>query len=193
MPQLIIPLTYLVAINGESSGQPVTNVIGIKAEFSSADEVATEVRTAWAKAGGPMSKRPSQYTLLNVTATDLSTANGAVGVNNTPGAGGLSDSLATNGASALISYGGGSRARSSKGRLYHGPLPESYINADGRTISTLNIGVLAVAYTQFRNDLATAGFDWVVISRKFQTTNPVGVIACQSVIATQRRRIRGRN
>jgi hypothetical protein len=186
-------LTYLVAINGESSGQPVTNVIGIKAEFSSADEVANAVRTAWVASGGPLSKRPSQYTLQNVTATDLATAHGAVGVNNVTATGGITGALATNAASALISYGGGSRARSSKGRMYHGPLTEAQINSDGRTIAPLDIGVLGTCYTQFKNQLSAGGFDWVVISRKFSTTNPVGTIACQPTIATQRRRIRGRS
>lgn len=191
MATLIINNAYLVSIRAESGGRKVTNVIGVNAEFSSVSEVANAVKTEWLKAGGPLALHPSQYTMLGITVTDLSTADGDVFDLSVVGTGGIAAAaLATNGSCAIISYGGGSRSRSGNGRMYHGPLTETQVNSDGRTVATATITALTAAYTQFNTNLKTAGFDWVVISRKLAKTTQVGTIQTQSVLGTQRRRIR---
>lgn len=191
MATLIINNAYLVAIRAESGGRKVTNVIGISAEFSNVAAVAAAVKTEWLKAGGPITQRPSQYSMLGITVTDLSTADGDVFDLAVVGVGSITAAaLATNASCAIISYGGGSRSRSGNGRLYHGPLTEGQINSDGRTLATASITSMNAAYAQFNNNLKTAGFDWVVISRKLSKITQVGTPQTQSVIGTQRRRIR---
>lgn len=187
---LVVPSTYLVAIKAQSSGQDVVNVIGVRKEFTTAQAAADAVATSWTEAGGPLSQHPSQYTLVEVNAMFLGTADGEVFARPTQGSGLLTGALATNGSCALITYSSGSRSKSRKGRMYHGPLTEAQINTDGRTLA--NALTLRTAYRQFCTSLEGKGFEWVVISRKLQQANEIvpDNIGASPVIATQRRRIR---
>lgn len=185
---LIIPNCYLVAIKAVSGGQDVVNVIGIHAPNSNSASVANAVDQAWRVALGPLSKLPNTYQMVEVKAMDLSSANGQVFSVPASAVGQLSGALATNGSCALITYGSGSRAKSTKGRMYFGPLREVEINNDGRTLA--NAGQFTSALTVFRDNLAAGAKEYVVLSRKNSSHSPVSVIQTQSVIATQRRRIR---
>lgn len=190
---IIINSTYIVAIEAECSGQPVVNVIGIRSPFSNAAEVGEAVKAQWEAAGGPLSKRSTFLVMKDYRVTDISSPIGPVVSTFSSKAGGATGQLSTMGASALISYSGGSRSRSSSGRMYHGPLSENDVNTDGRTLPPLTISGLSVCYQTFKASLASEGYEWVVISRKLSQAFPVGIPVCQSVIATQRRRIRGRS
>lgn len=185
---LIIPETYLVSIKGVSGGQDVVNVIGVRAPANTAISVATAVQGAWKTAGGPMSKMPSTYQLIEFKAMSLASANGDVYAVPDSTAGTAGSSLATNGACALVTFGNGTRAKSTKGRMYFGPLLESAINADGRTLAAA--GGFTTAFQAFKAALEINQREWVVISRKNSSTSPISIIQTQSVIATQRRRIR---
>lgn len=190
---IVINSCYIVAIQMESSGQDVVNVIGIRAPFSNAVEVGEAVKAQWELAGGPLAKRPVGLTMKGYRVTDITSPIGPVVTVSSSKPGTVGGNLATNGSAALISYSGGSRSRSTSGRMYHGPLTETDINSDGRTIAPLTASSLSVCYQTFAANLAAAGFEWVVISRKLSLAFPVNSPQCQSIIATQRRRIRGRS
>jgi hypothetical protein len=105
-------------------------------------------------------------------------------------AGARTDSKSTNGACALVTIGGASRSPSTRGRLYFGPLGEPMIDADGRTVASAMAAGIKTNFEAFKSTLAADGMEWVVISRKNQIASVVSNIAVQSIIATQRRRIR---
>lgn len=187
---LIVPNTYLVSINAESGGQAVTNVIGIRKEFSDSSEVANAVLTAWNVTNGPRSQWQNTTAMRDVTAMFLGQADGEVDIVPSSLIGGLTQQKSTNAACALVTFGSGSRSRSTKGRMYFGPLGESMIDADGRTVAAVYRTSITTAFTNFKSNLDAAGFEWVVISRKLQSAVGINTIATQSIIATQRRRIR---
>lgn len=187
---LVVPQAWLVAIKGQSSGQDIVNVIGCEAPFMSAVQVAEAVALSWQDAAGPLSQHPTTYTMTEVTAMDISSPSGEVYSRASQGAGGLAGSLATNGSCALIKYSTGSRSKSQKGRMYHGPLTEAQVNADGRTLATAL--TLKAAYQNFWTSLEGRGVNWGIVSRKYQEINIINRanITTSPVIATQRRRIR---
>ena len=192
MATLIIPDTFLVSIKGNSSGLPNVSVLGISTPGGTSSAVAAAVKTAWEAAGGPLSQRPSQYVMESYTVTDLSSASGAVVVLSSAAKGGLTSiDLSTNGTCALIALSSGTRSRSKNGRLYHGPLSESQVQTDGRTVTAANVTSIQAAYQQFSAALDADLYVLSVISRKYQTASAVSFISCGSIIATQRRRIRG--
>jgi hypothetical protein len=122
---------------------------------------------------------------------DLSSANGGISVVADTTAGNRAGlSLATNAACALWKWNGGTRSRSSRGRTYFGPIAESDINSDGRTLVGQTITDMNQAQTNFRNTLQSNNFTLCVVSRTLQQGFDVTQSTTESVIATQRRRIR---
>lgn len=190
MATLIIPGAYMVAINAESGGQTVTNVIGVSGIINQAEQIALAVELAWLQTDGPLSQHPASYAMRSIRVTDLSSATGEVVERTVVGSGIQSGGLATNASCAIISYSNGSRSRSGRGRLYHGPLTETQMNPDGRTVTSSIITRLTTAYELFKSALEIAGYSWVVISRKLSTFTPVTSPACQALSGTQRRRLR---
>lgn len=185
---LVIPDCFIVAIKGVSGGQDVVNVIGVHGPNDTAISVATAVLGAWKVALGPLAKLPNTYQMVEVRAMDIGSATGDVYTVPDTTSGQLSGALATNGSCALLNYGSGSRAKTTKGRMYFGPLREVEINNDGRTLVTpVNF---TNAFLAFRANLETNGRTWVVLSRKNSSHAPIISLTTQSVIATQRRRIR---
>jgi hypothetical protein len=189
---LIIANTYLVAINGLSGGQDVVSVIGVQGSGSGQSlEAATAVKNAYVAAGGPLSQKTNLYTMQSVSAMDLSSLNGDISVLSHAATGGVATTaVGFNGACALIKWNGGTRSRSSRGRLYHSNLSEAQIETNGRTLVATAVTNLRDAYSLFRTSLSGAGFPLVVISRKLATAYPVTSVACESILATQRRRVR---
>lgn len=188
---LVIPNVYRVAIQGISGGQDVVNVVGVRGSASGQHAgAAAAVRTAWKVASGPMSRMSSAYTLSSVKAMDLSSLDGGIAEVTDGSFGSGSGTLATNAASALVKWNGGTRSGSSRGRLYFGPLPELSVNSDGRTLASSEITALQTAFQNFINSLSGAGFPLCVISRTLGNAATVTSLSIESVIATQRRRIR---
>lgn len=193
MVTLVIPNTVQIAINATCSGQDVVNVIHLRYGTGISPSSVTilgQVKTAWEGAGGPLQYRPSSLLMVGYHYTDLNSLTGAVGYLASNKAGNATPPIATMAASALIQMGGGQRNRSSSGRMYHGPLVESQVASDGRTIEPLTSGQLNASYQKFKTDLAAVGLEWVVASRKYGQANPVATVSCSTVIATQRRRLR---
>lgn len=187
---LIVEDCFLVSLNFQSGGQPVTNVIGIRNNFGTSATVAQAVLNAWNVTAGPKVRQQSTTLAIDVRAMDISTADGEVHVLPATGGGTLTDPKSTNAACALVTFGSNSRAKSTKGRMYFGPLGEPQIDTDGRTVAAAYRTLLQASFESFKTSLNNAGCEWVVISRKNNTASPVTTIAVQSTIATQRRRIR---
>lgn len=192
MAALIIPGAFRVAIEAESGGQPVTNVIGVSNGSGTAAGAAAAVQTAWKVNGGPLAGLTPLYALLGFRAVDLGSANGSIAFIADNATGGLASggSKATNAASALVKWNGGTRSRSSRGRMYYGPLSETQINPDGRTLASTPLTSIGAAFTAFRNSLTASGYPLVVLSPTTSQAFPVTSSTVESVIASQRRRIR---
>lgn len=191
MVQLIIPGAFQVTIQGTTGGRAVDNVIGVSNAGGTALGAATAVRDAWERLGGPIKALHTSYIMSNYHAVDLSSGTGTIADLASTATGQVgTGSIATRAASALVKWNGGSRSRSTRGRLYFGPLTEAAINADGGTITAATVTDLNARFNQFRNDLTAAGYPLVVLSRKLAASFPVTTQAVESLIATQRRRIR---
>ena len=191
MAGLLIPGTYQVNINAVSGSQDVQNVVGVANASGTAAGAAAAVQTAWKVAAGPLSALSSFYALTDFRAVDIGDPNGDIAVVSDTAAGGqASAAIATNAACALVSWNGGTRSKSSRGRLYFGPLGEANINPDGRTLVAGSKTAITTAFTNFRASLASSGYPLVVLSRVLLDKFPVTSHTVQTTIATQRRRIR---
>lgn len=191
MPALIVPDTGLVSIEMQSGGQDVVNVVGVDLTGGSIAAATAAVKVAWEIAAGPLTRLNNLTALVNYHGMDLSSSTGAiVDVASAAVGGAGATAKATNGACALVKWNGGTRSKSQRGRLYLGPLAEGDVNSDGRTLVAGSLAGFQTAFTNFRNSLSGAGFPLVIVSRLLQEATPVVSHSVESVIATQRRRIR---
>lgn len=193
MVTLVIPNTCQIVAEHECSGQQVINVLhftGTGGVMPGATAALTAFKNAWEKAGGPLKLKQPAVKMVGYKYTNLSSITGETGFlgSNTTGNGAIS--LSTMASSALLKFGGGTRSRSSAGRLYHGPLDEGQIGTDGRTMNITASQAIQLGYMTFLSDMAAAGLNLAVASRKNSTATNVASISVASVIATQRRRQR---
>lgn len=190
---IVISNVYRTTIEATSGGQSVVHVVGLRGTASGQQAAAAAaMKTAWEVASGPLAALPSAVTMTQYEATDLSSLTGGIAVVSSTATGGNSGaSLATNAACALVKWNGSNRSRSTRGRLYFGPIAEGDVNADGRTLTSARATVFGTAFTNMRNSLSGNNFTLCVISRTLSSATDVTAQAIESVIATQRRRIRG--
>ena len=193
MAQLLVPSTFQVAIEAEAAGQQIINVIGIRSDdvTKTANGVGFAVKAAWESATGPLKLLSTSVLMKGYRTTDLRSLDGDIDFQPSSTTGGVSSApFSTLAVAALVQYGQGTRNRSSRGRLYFGPLSEQMINSDGRTLSSGTVNTVTAAMESFRAQLAASEMFWAVISRvqsKAYTINSIGVA---NVVATQRRRLR---
>lgn len=192
VPQLVIPNCFQVSIEAVVGGRSVFNVIGVQNASGTAAGAAAAVKTAWEAVGSPLRQLSSLVAVTNYHAVDIGSINGTIVDLPSTATGGVtaSNSLATRGAAALIKWNGGTRNRSSRGRMYFGPIMEANINPDGATLGPASVTSFDGIFLNFRNSLNSSGYPLVVLSRTLSTAFPVTTHATESTIATQRRRIR---
>jgi hypothetical protein len=192
MGQLVIPGCFHVSIEMVAGGRQVVNVIGVANSGGTAAGAGAAVLAAWKVASGPLSRLSNFVAMTNVHAVDIGSSGGAIVdiPDTTVGGQTTTNSLATRGACMLVRWNGSTRNRSSRGRMYVGPIREADIQADGATMDTTLLATWNTAITNFRSSLAGAGYPLQVLSRKTSTAYPVSTHGCESIIATQRRRIR---
>lgn len=192
MVTLVIPDTVQVAIEMVCSGQPVWNIIHLTGggNIQTSTVTLNDVKNAWETPTGPLKNHPTALTMVGYHFTDLSSPTGAVGFLGSTTTGGMTESIATMASSALIKLSTGTRSRSQQGRLYHGPLGESQVDADGRKLLPASFTALSTAYTAFQTAMNTGTRKWAVASRKNLVSTPIVTVGPASVIATQRRRLR---
>ena len=189
---LVISNAYLGVISAACGGHEIVNVVGMQGSGPGQEAAAAAaLQVAWESSGKPISRLPYEYTLTGYEVTDLSSTSGGIATISSTTAGGLTAvDVSTRAACALVKWNGGSRDRSTRGRMYFGPLSEDQIASDGATIPTTPLGDLTTAFTQFVNSLASAGFPLGVISRKYSKITLVGSFSVEPLVATQRRRLR---
>jgi hypothetical protein len=193
MATLVIPNTVQIVVEMACSGQQVINVLHFKTgvgTFTNGNEALAAFKTAWERAAGPLKIRSSLVTMVGYKFTDISSLNGAVASLSSNVAGSGAATISTMASSALVKFGGGTRSRSSSGRLYHGPLLETDVNADGRTLAAASATAITAAYNTLDTEMAAQGLQLAVASRKNSESFDVGSISTANVIATQRRRLR---
>jgi hypothetical protein len=192
MSQLIVPNCFQVTIQMAAGGHVIENVVGVQNGGGTAAGAAAAVLAAWKVASGPLAGLSSLVTMVQVRAVDIGSANGAIVVVPDTTAGGVTtgNSLATRGACGLIQWNGGTRSRSSRGRLYYGPIMETNIDTDGATLVGTTPTTFKNRLTAFQSSLSGASYPLVVLSRKLSQAFAVSSVTCESTIATQRRRIR---
>lgn len=191
MTTLVIPNCFQVSIQMIHSTRPVDNVIGIKsAGVTSVDAIGNAVKAAWEATGGPMKMHHSGTAMVGYKVVDLGSTTGAVTTIASAAVGGVTGTVAVLSGAALISYGGGTRSRSARGRMYHGPLTTNQVASDGRSLASGVQASMLSAYTQFDAAITAAGFEWVVLSRKYSHDNAISTFAVSPLVATQRRRMR---
>lgn len=192
MSQIVVPNIYRLSIRSRIGTQAVVNVLHLRGTSPGLEEDAVDVaRAAWIKPTGPFSYVGNTSLVLEeVAAVDLSSINGGIYRDETSLTAGGTSQLATAGACALIQWNGQNRNRSARGRTYFGPLKESVVNPDGRTLANSIRESIENVWTAFRADLAAGGFEMGVLSRTQATFYPIVRQSCAQIIATQRRRIR---
>lgn len=190
---LVISNIYRIAVRMVAGGKDITNVFGVRGSASGQQAAAAAAAlAAWKVASGPLAGLSSLVAMADVTAVDLSSTSGGITVLSDSTVGGVSttNSLSTRASAALVTWNTGTRSKSSRGRMYYGPLRETQIDTDGASLAAGQVSSIGTAFTNFRSSLATAGFPLVVISTKLASTTDVTSQAVQSTIATQRRRLR---
>lgn len=193
MPTLVIPDALQLVVSSVCSGQPVLNVMHFKNVSGTTRNLATDlaaIKPLWEKALGPLKVKSTGVTMVSYKLTDISSTSGQVSELGSTTAGGVAAALSTMASAALVRLSGGTRDRSGSGRLYHGPLHESQINSDGRTIDSGAATTITSAYNTWKNDMLTLGLEWSVASRVDSEVNPITSVTVSSIIATQRRRLR---
>lgn len=192
MPQLVIPNAFQVSIEAITGGRNITNVIGVTNPAGTAAGAAAAVKAAWEATLGPISRLSGLIVMSNYHAVDLSSSSGTIVDVPSTTAGKIvsGNALATRAACALVKWNGSTRNRSSRGRLYYGPIMESDINPDGATLVAGAQTAIDATFTVFANSLSSAGYPLAVLSRKLSTAYPITTHSTETTIATQRRRIR---
>lgn len=191
MSGLVIPDCFQVTIQMVCGGHAIENVVGVENASGTAAAAGAAVKTAWEIATGPLSILSNLVAMVNYHAVDISSLTGTIAdVPSTATGGAGAATLSTRAACALVKWNGGNRSRSTRGRLYHGPIAETTINSDGATIPAASITNITTAYTAFRNSLSTSGYPLVVLSRTLSIATPVTAHAVENTVATQRRRLR---
>lgn len=191
MGQLVVPGCFQVNIQMSAGGRLLENVIGLENAAGTAAGAASAVLTAWEQSGGPLDFLPSDVTMVNYHAVDIGSTSGAIADQASTTAGGIAIAgIGVRSTCALVRWNGATRNRSSRGRLYFGPIPDNTVDADGATLDTTAHTNYENAFTAFRGSLSFLGYPLVVLSRVQSQAFLVTSQAVESTIATQRRRVR---
>jgi hypothetical protein len=188
---LVIPNCFQVSIQMVAGSHAVENVIGVENASGTSAGAAAAVKAAWEVASGPLATMSNLISVTNYHAVDIGSTGGTITDLASTANGGLTtNTLSTTAACAHNKWNGSNRSRSTRGRLYFGPIREADIDPDGATITSANRATFVTNFTNFRNSLSAAGYPLVVLSRKNSTATVVTQHACETLVATQRRRIR---
>lgn len=191
MTMLVIADCFQVSIQGTVGGRAVDNVIGVRNASGTAAGAAAAVKAAWEAVGGPIKKGvTNQYTVAQYVATDISSSSGTIATLTGGGTGGVTGQISTSASAALVSWNGSSRDRTTRGRMYLGPLGEGFVDSNGRTLVSGGRTDIQAGIDQFVAALGTANYPLVVLSRTKSRATLVTAATVQATIATQRRRIR---
>jgi len=191
MGTLVIADCFQVSLQAEVAGHVVENVIGLKNASGSAADAAAAVKTAWEQSGGPLELLRTDVVMTNYHAVDIGSPTGAIAdLASTTAGSSASGALSTRASCALVAWNGSSRSRSTRGRMYIGPLNGNNLQGDGATLNTTFASDLSDAVQAMRDSLTFLGYPLQVLSRTLSIATPVTAHAVEATCATQRRRLR---
>jgi len=189
---LIIPNCFQVTMQAQVAGHVVENVIGLLNGGGSSSGAAAAVKTAWEQSGGPLELLRTDVAMVNYHAVDIGSSTGGItDLASTTAGSSTSGALSTRASCALVKWNGSSRSRSTRGRMYIGPLTDNNLQSDGGTLNATFASDLSDAVQAFRDSLTFLGYPLQVLSRTLNEATPVSAHAIEAVCATQRRRLRG--
>lgn len=171
-----------------TTGQHVENVLHLAGfeETTSLEAVAIDVFDTWGT--NIMGNLCSNTVLTEVQLTDIGAAGGATASYGTSLAGGSSASPLPPQNCMVLSWKTGRAGRSYRGRTYLPGIGEDKVDGGGTIVGTFSNG-LRLAAQQVLEDLATAGYPLIVLSRTLSLGTAVTSVAVDSRIDTQRRRL----
>lgn len=192
MAQIVVPNVYRLSVRATVGTQDVVNVLHfLGAGPGMEQDLVDDFSPLWFGLALPAGLiGNTSMVWRDVTAVDLSSINGGIYMDSTPFSVTTSVQLATAGAAALIQWNGGTRNRNARGRTYYGPLRESHVDTDGRTLASASRTAFENAWETFRTAMVSAGWTLGVLSRQTATFYPATRMTIAPIIATQRRRIR---
>lgn len=192
MAQVVINRGYRVTIKSRVGSQEVVNVLHFLGPSTGLEKDAAQTMHAFWKStqGGYTVLGNNAVTFEGVEAVDLSSINGGIWWEADGDAGLIASQIATAGAAALVQLNGQTRNRNSRGRIYFGPLRESDVSPDGRTLTTGGKNMATNLVSNMQAAMGAEGFVLQVLSRATATMFPVTLVRVADIIATQRRRIR---
>jgi len=191
MAGLLIPGAFQVNIQMVAGGRLVENVIGVVNAAGNVSDAAAAVQSAWEQSGGPLKRLTDLVAMTNYHVVDVGDPAGDIFDLASSTVGGLSgDAIATRAACCLVRWNGATRSRSSRGRLYLGPIADVNIQGDGATLTTTAQGDFDTAFTAFTTGLSFNAYPLAVLSRTLNQAFLVSSHSVEATIATQRRRLR---
>jgi len=196
MPAVIIPNGVRVVIRGTHLGNEIVNVFGYRSDTppASAAELL-EFLNAWAvnHTTEYLAIKSADYTLIDVTATDISTAGGAQATfSYAPGTVGTSSPASAPGnVAGVISWRTDLSGRRNRGRSYIGPLPNNGFVGDTMDSDVLPF-MTAFAEGLIEGGLGEEGFDFAIMSVADLAMKVVTAFIIDVILDSQRRRLTGR-
>lgn len=91
---------------------------------------------------------------------------------------------------ALVTKSTNVGGRRGRGRLYHPGVFTGMMTTDSNVIAGATVTAVSAAYNAFLADLDSHGYPMVLLHTDATTPTPVTSMSCQSIVATQRRRVR---
>lgn len=193
MPELpIIASTYRCAIDQQISGRVISNIIHVRNPVADPDleDMGSEVGAAWLNNFGPYQANLVTYLGVDVTPLDGQSATARyTWPANVIGASTF-DALPLN-VAGCISWRTDRRGPSYRGRTYLGAITqEAVLSSTPAQFNTAWVADINAAAITFRAELLTAGHTLVVASYKLSTSREVTSQRVDSLVDTQRRRVR---
>lgn len=191
---LILPDQYS-QVNMIFTGAPVPN--GAQMTFAvhnpteeSPATIAAAVSASWVT--NLKSFFDSNSSLSTIRVKNGPTATGPAADAAGPGAGSAANTCVAPNTAILIRKLTGFGGHAATGRMYMPCVDEAWID-EGGDVGGATLAALQTAYSDFKDDIETSGFDWVLLHSStdpFLTPTFVLSLAVQSKAATQRRRLR---
>jgi hypothetical protein len=167
MPFLATPQGIKLEFNGTQNGVPIVNVVHLRCVSGApAGQLDTAIIAGIDFWNDQRVNVSNSYVLQNITATDISVANGAQIVQpiTSDAQGAATGTAAAANAAVCISLRTAQTGRSFRGRFFVGGLPQAALET-AQSISTGAAAAYATNMTTFIDTLETAGFALAVLSK----------------------------
>lgn len=189
-----------VCVRMLQNGQESCNVyhvdVGVNPNFSILQAVAV-VFQAWVENSLRTAMHPStSVTAIEVTDAFEEDGEGIVYTAGLPLAGTQAGNPMPNNVSVAIKLLSGFTGRSRRGRKFFAGLSDSVVTADGQQVTSTFANALEVIFTNLLDEIATAGFTWVIASlftngapRAAGVVTPIVSVLADTFLDSMRKRL----